>query len=149
MSKTVKDIMSDHIVAVLPSDTVSEAAKLMLEHHIGAVPVVSAGELKGLITDRDIVLRCVAKGKSVEDTKATEIMTTDIAFVTPQQSVKDAADMMASEQVRRLPVLKDGIIDGMVSLADIARKGTDAEVSEAICEISQSNIGPAGAVKTR
>lgn len=60
MQETVKEVMSRNIIAVLPSDTAQEAARLMQEHNIGAVPVVSGGELKGILTDRDIVLGCVA-----------------------------------------------------------------------------------------
>ncbi len=147
--KKVKDLMSTNIIAVLPSDSVMEAAVLMSENHIGALPVVSAGEVKGMITDRDIILRCVSKNKDVKNVKASEIMSNDIAFVTPEQSINDAAEIMAQEQVRRLPVLNEGYIDGMISLADIARQGADPEIAKTICEISKSNIGYNGALKLR
>ena len=64
MQETVNDVMSKKVVAVLPGDTLEEAARLMKEHDVGVLPVVSGGELKGLVTDRDIVLQCVAAGKS-------------------------------------------------------------------------------------
>lgn len=149
MKKKVKDLMSNKIIAVLPSDSVMEVAFLMSEHHIGAVPVVSAGEIKGMVTDRDIVLRCVAQNKNTKDIKASEIMSDNIAFVTPDQSINDAAEIMANEQIRRLPVLTDGYISGIISLADIARQGAEPEIAKAICEISRSNIGHNGAIKFR
>ena len=138
--KKVKDIMSHNIIAVLPSDSVMEASTLMNEHHIGALPVVSAGEVKGMITDRDIVLRCVAQDKDAKKVKVSQIMSNDIAFVTPEQSINDAVEVMSNEQIRRLPVLNDGYIDGMLSIADIARQGADPEIASAICEISKASM---------
>lgn len=149
MQETVKDIMSREIVALLPGDTVREAAKLMQEHDVGSLPVVSGGELKGILTDRDIVIRCVAEGRRPEEVKASELMTKEVAFVTPDQTVHDAVRMMSSEQVRRLPVLSNGCIDGMISLADIARRHAGPEIAEAISEISASSYGPGHAVKTK
>ena len=137
MKETVKDIMTKEIVSVLPSDTLEETAKLMANKDIGSVPVVSGGALKGLVTDRDIVIRGRAKGKSIKDTKVSELMTTDVAYLTPDNSVHDAISMMAAERVRRLPVVKGGVVDGIVSLADIARIHAGPEVAEAISEISR------------
>ena len=149
MQETVKDVMSKNIIAVLPSDTIQEVARLMQENNIGAVPVVSGGELKGILTDRDIVLGCVAQGKDPHDVKASSLMTREVAYVTPNQTVHDAVQMMASEQVRRLPVIRDGYIDGIVSLADIARRHAGPEIAEAISEISSNHEGPCHAVRTR
>lgn len=149
MQETVKDVMSRNIIAVLPGDTAQEAARLMQENNIGAVPVVSGGELKGILTDRDIVLRCVASGRNPDSVKASEMMTTNVAYVTPDQTVHDAVQMMAGEQVRRLPVVRDGYIDGMVSMADIARRHAGPEIAEALSEISTSHEGPCHAVRTR
>ena len=122
MQETVNDVMSKKVVAVLPGDTLEEAARLMKEHDVGVLPVVSGGELKGLVTDRDIVLQCVAAGKEPSQVKAYQIMTKDVVSVSPGQTVSEAARLMGKEQIRRLPVLKDGVIDGMISMADIARR---------------------------
>lgn len=149
MQETVKDVMSRSLVAVLPGDTAEEAARLMRDHNIGSVPVVSGGQLRGILTDRDIVLRCVAQGKDPTRTRAGDLMTGQVAYVTPNQTVHDAVQMMAAEQVRRLPVVRDGYIDGMVSLADIARRHAGPEIAEAISEISTSYEGPCHAVRTR
>ena len=143
MQETVNDVMSKKVVAVLPGDTLEEAARLMKEHDVGVLPVVSGGELKGLVTDRDIVLQCVAAGK------AYQIMTKDVVSVSPGQTVSEAARLMGKEQIRRLPVLKDGVIDGMISMADIARRHAGPEVAAAISEISEPFSGIAGAVRTR
>ena len=87
--ETVKDLMSRDIIAVLPGDTALDAARLMQEYNIGALPVVSAGEVRGMITDRDIVTRCVAAGKNAYETKVGDMMSTDIAFVSPEQPVRE------------------------------------------------------------
>lgn len=149
MQETVNDVMSKKIVAVLPGDTVQEAARLMKEHDIGAVPVVSGGELKGLLTDRDIVLQCVAAGKNPAQIKACEMMTRDVVIVSPGQTVSEAARLMGKEQIRRLPVIRDGVLDGIISMADIARRHAGPEVASAISEISTPFEGIAGAVRTR
>ena len=109
MQETVNDVMSKKVVAVLPGDTLEEAARLMKEHDVGVLPVVSGGELKGLVTDRDIVLQCVAAGKEPSQVKAYQIMTKDVVSVSPGQTVSEAARLMGKEQIRRLPVLKDGV----------------------------------------
>lgn len=149
MQETVKDVMTKNVIALLPSDTVEEAAKLMSDNDIGSIPVISGGELKGILTDRDIVLRCVANGKSPSKVKVSDLMTTDISFITPDQTVHDAINIMAAEKVRRLPVINNGYVDGMISLADIARLHAGPEIARAISEISESDIGPANAIKTR
>lgn len=138
MQETVKDIMSKNVVAVLPNDTAEDAARLMSENDIGSVPVIASGKLKGLLTDRDIVTRCISKGKTASATQVSELMTTDVSYVTPEQSVHEAISMMAAERVRRLPVVKEGVVDGMVSLADIAKIHSGPEIASALTEISSN-----------
>lgn len=140
MQETVNDVMSKKVIALLPSDSVRDAAKLMSYHNIGSIPVVSGGELKGIITDRDIVIRCIAQNKSVDNMHVSELMSTDITFVTPDQTVHDAISLMASEQIRRLPVIRNGFIDGMISLSDIARLHAGPEIASAISEISRKDF---------
>lgn len=149
MQETVNDVMSKKIVAVLPGDTLEEAARLMKDHDVGVLPVVSGGELKGVVTDRDIILQCVATGKQPAEVKAYQIMSKDVISVSPSQTVSEAARLMGREQVRRLPVVKDGVLDGMISMADIARRHAGPEVAAAISEISEPFEGIAGAVRTR
>lgn len=132
----VKDIMTPTVVTVTQEDTAIEAANLMKVNNIGAVPVTCGSNVCGMLTDRDIVLRCVAVGKTPDECKVSEVMTGSAACVTPTQSVTDAITLMASEQVRRLPVLENGELTGIISLADIARIRKSPEVANALCEIS-------------
>ena len=136
MQEIVKDVMTKEVLAVLPSDTVEQAAVLMYENDIGSVPVVLDGVLKGILTDRDIVVRCIAKGKSTYKAKVSEIMSNDICTLTPKNTLHDAIEIMAKEQIRRVPVVENGMIDGIVSLADIARVHSGPEIALAISEIS-------------
>lgn len=136
----IKDIMSKTVVSVMPSTTVQDAAKLMQQNNIGSVPVVSGGEVKGILTDRDIILRCVAFGKDPSQVRSEDIMTSHVACLTPEQPVQDAMSMMATEQVRRLPVVENGVIQGIVSFSDVARRHTGPQVAEAIGQISQTQV---------
>ena len=123
MKVKIKEIMKKDVVSVLPGDTALDAARAMQERNVGAVAVVSAGALKGVLTDRDILLRCTLQGKTPASVKAAEIMTGEVAFVSPNQPAQDAAMIMATEQVRRLPVVKDGIVCGIVSYSALIRAG--------------------------
>lgn len=132
----VKDVMSTRVITVTQENTAQDAANLMKSNNIGAVPVINGSNVCGILTDRDIVLRCVAAGKTPAQCKVSEVMSSSTACVTPTQSISDAISLMASEQVRRLPVLENGSLTGIVSLADIARIRRSPEVANALCEIS-------------
>jgi CBS domain-containing protein len=132
----VRELMTTRIVSVEPLSTVKDAALLMNKHNIGAVPVVENGSVRGMLTDRDIVLRCVAEGKDATNIKVNEICSSGAVSVKSTQSVKDAMHVMSTEQVRRLPVVDDGKIIGMLSFADIAREKSGMELAESISEIS-------------
>ncbi|HIZ55287.1 MAG TPA: CBS domain-containing protein [Firmicutes bacterium] len=131
----VKDVMTSHVVTVKEDATVTEAAKLMQRYDIGVIPVVNGTTVSGMVTDRDIVLRCVAGGKSPAECRIGDLMTESAACVAPNQSLEDCIHVMSQEQVRRLPVLENGRLEGIVSLADIARVRTSAEIAEALAEI--------------
>ncbi len=133
----VSEIMSNRVVAVTPNDSAYSAAQLMNEHNIGAVPVENNGQLLGILTDRDIVLRCVAENRDPNQVNVSDIMTTGAAYVAPTQNVFEAMEVMSAEQVRRLPVVEDGRLTGLLSLADIARIKDGPEVSQALSEISR------------
>lgn len=132
----ISEVMSTSVVSVSPTQSVAEAAKLMSDNNIGAVPVADNGKIRGMLTDRDIVLRCVAQNLSAQTTKAGDVMTTGPVFVTGDTDVNDAMMLMSNEQVRRLPVLQNGKLAGFVSLADIARRHTGPELADAISDIS-------------
>lgn len=137
----VFDIMSEHLVTVGVSEPVRAAARLLKQHNIGAVPVCDdRGQLRGMITDRDIVIRCIASGVSPDEAKVGDIMTRGVITVNDNAYVGEAARLMADAQVRRLPVCHDGKLVGMLSLADLARNtDCDTEAAAALTEIS-SNI---------
>ena len=134
----VNEIMSRRIVCIEQNEPVSAAAKLLKRCNIGALPVCDASNrLRGLVTDRDIVLRCVAEGSDPRETRVSEIMSRGILTVGPEDEVSRAARLMSEEQVRRLPVLDDGEIVGVVTLCDMARaEKCDMEASAALSEIS-------------
>ncbi len=133
----VKEIMADGVIGVEAEDPVIKAAELMKRWDVGAVPVGSEGKFIGILTDRDIVLRCVACGESANGLTVGQIMTEDgLACVSPEHSITEAARIMAKEQVRRLPVCKNGAIVGMISLSDIAQtRQMFSETAAAFCDI--------------
>ncbi|MBQ7032840.1 MAG: CBS domain-containing protein [Clostridia bacterium] len=136
---TVKDIMTDPAIVITEDASIVEAAKLMRQHNIGSVPVVSGdNNIVGIVTDRDIVIRNMARGLDPKSHSVEEIMTRDVSCVTPETEIDDAAQVMASDKVRRLPVVEDERVVGFVALGDIsACKDYTFETGEALCEISE------------
>lgn len=132
----IRDIMTTRVVSVEPGSSVKDAALLMNKNNIGSVPVVENGAVKGMLTDRDIVLRCVAEGRDANSVKVSDICSNGTISVKSNQSLSDAVHVMSSEQVRRLPVVDNGKLVGMLSFADIAREKHGMEIAEAISDIS-------------
>ena len=138
MPQSLRDIMSDSVITIKESQTVQEAAELMSQYNIGSIPVVNnSGQLAGIITDRDITLRTTAQGENPR-TPVSEVMTAQtIVQGTPDMDVHQAADLMAQQQIRRLPVVENGHVVGMVALGDIAVQDQFAnEAEEALQSIS-------------
>ena len=137
----VQEIMSSAPVSLETEEPVAAAARLMRERNIGAMPVCDAsGKLVGMLTDRDIVIRCIASGRSADQTRVSDIMTTGAVVAKTTEPLDDALQRMEREQIRRLPVTKDGRLVGMLSLADVARSSRLAmETAEALSKIT-SNI---------
>jgi CBS domain-containing protein len=123
----VRDLMAKDIAELRPVATVDEAAKLMASRNVSTVVITDAGRLKGLLTDRKMVTHCLAKGKNPALTKVKEIMTpfdpnaSRLVAVDPEMDAFDAARLMRRHKVRRLPVIEDGRLVGMLSIADLAR----------------------------
>lgn len=134
----VSELMNSNVVCLSPDDTTTHAACLLARHNIGVLPVVTPdGRLRGIVTDRDIVLRCVASESQPEDTYVREIMTRGITTISPEDDIRAAVHLMSTEQVRRLPVIDDGRVVGMISLADMARsQNFDMEASKALADIT-------------
>lgn len=136
----VKDIMSTKIVSISPNESATVAARLLSRYNIGALPVCGKeGRLRGMVTDRDIVLRCVASEDDPNSTKVSEIMTRRVVSVSADESVQRASEIMAREQIRRLPVEEDGKLIGMLSLGDLAKgQNCTMEAAAALSEISEN-----------
>ena len=134
----VKDCMTKQVISVGAGEPVSVAARLMARYNLGALPVRGAdGQLEGMLTDRDIVLRCIAAERSPKAVRVREVMTRSVAAAAPDTDAAAAAGIMAARQVRRLPVTEEGRLVGMVSLADLSRRPDymmeAAEALEDIC----------------
>ncbi|MBE6948160.1 MAG: CBS domain-containing protein [Ruminococcaceae bacterium] len=134
----LKDIMSQEVIKIHPQESVSVAARMLANHNIGVLPVCNRdGSLCGVVTDRDLVTRCVASNRLPEQTKVQDVMTSRIVSASPNMDVAVAAYLMGREQVRRLPVIEDGKLCGMVSIGDLAKREESsydaAEALEGIC----------------
>ena len=137
----IKDIMTSPVVSIEPGETVEVAARTLTRHNIGALPVCTgAGKLCGMITDRDIVTRCLAANRLPARTKVREVMTSQVLAVKPDMDAGVAAHLMGRQQVRRLPVMENGKLCGMVSLGDLAnREDSCMDAADALTDIC-SNI---------
>jgi CBS domain-containing protein len=137
----VKQIMTDHVITVGQREPVAHAARLMKRGNLGALPVCDdEGRLRGIVTDRDIVTRCVAADDDPSDTPVREIMSRGIVTCGAEDDADELIRTMSARQVRRVPVTEGGKVVGMVSLADLARSDLfSMEAAEALSEIS-SNI---------
>jgi CBS domain-containing protein len=126
----VSDVMTTDVETVPMNGTLEEAASIMKVENVGAVPVVDEDDdLVGIITDRDIVVRCVADGKNPSETSVEEVLSHDLETIEPDADLEEAAQLMADKQIRRLPVCEDGELVGMLSIGDIAVKTPDVATS--------------------
>jgi CBS domain-containing protein len=132
---SVKDIMTKNVITIDVGKTVFEAAQLMSEKGIGCLVVTEGGVPAGIVTERDFVKRIVAQHASF-DVKIAEIMSTSLVTVDPDSSVKEAARLMSSHKIRRLPVLKENKLVGIIVATDLVRnvgkKTTTEEILDAI-----------------
>jgi CBS domain-containing protein len=128
--------MTSNPRTVSPSDSIQVAARIMKEEDCGVVPVVDNGKTVGIVTDRDIVIRAVAEGGA--DRSVREIATTDLVFVKPDSSTREAEKLMSQRQIRRLPVVENDRLVGIVSLGDIAvKEGKDSRTGDTLENISE------------
>ncbi|NLK20682.1 MAG: CBS domain-containing protein [Epulopiscium sp.] len=137
----VRDIMTQNIFSVDEEESVLKASQIMRDTNVGSVPVRDGEEIVGIITDRDIVIRNAAEGQDVRDTICREIMSKDVITCSPDMDINEAVDLMAQNQIRRIPVIEDNKIVGMVSLGDLATKQTmQSEAGEALKDISTPSM---------
>ncbi|MHB8127421.1 MAG: CBS domain-containing protein [Mobilitalea sp.] len=115
----VKEIMSRDIAHLKSDDSVERAAQLMKQYNCGSIPVCTQDKLIGIVTDRDIALRSVASGQDPHQ-KVGDVMTGNVVFGSPEMDVNDAAKLMADRQIRRLPIVENNSLIGIVALGDIS-----------------------------
>ena len=134
----IRDVMSQPVIRIGADETVEVAARTLAHYNIGALPVCgSDGRVRGLVTDRDLVTRCLAAGRNPSNTKVSQIMSGTVVGIPPDLETGDAAEIMGRRQIRRLPVLENERLCGMVSLGDLTR--AEADTGQALSQIS-SNI---------
>ncbi len=144
----VREIMTTDLVTVAPSATVSEAARLMRDANIGNVLIKDADRLVGILTDRDVTIRVVAEGLDCNKAQVGDFMTRELFTGMPDWDVEDAVDIMGEEQIRRLPIVENGQLVGILALGDIAVEPEEQEVAaEALEEISEPSMPRIGQVK--
>lgn len=132
-----RDIMTKNVRTATSDASLREVAVMMRDGDMGAVPVVDGSKLVGIVTDRDIVVRCVSQGKG-HDSPISEAMTSELFTVKPDDFVFEAVRVMGDKQVRRIPVVNDdGSLAGIIAMADVALEMEDQqEIAETIEEIS-------------
>ena len=138
MAKTITDVMSANPCAIDASKPVAYAAKMMKQEDVGLAPIVEGDRLVGALTDRDIVTRVVAEGRDPQSVPVREVASTDLVTIDPQQDLDEALRLMASNRVRRLPVVaEDGRLVGVLAQADVAREEKDKQTGQLVEEISK------------
>ncbi|AGK96248.1 CBS domain-containing protein [Clostridium pasteurianum] len=134
----VSEIMTESVASLNSDDTIERAAQLMMEHNIGSIPVCRGEKVVGVITDRDITLRSVANGQNAKVQTVKEIMSSNPVLIQPSMETEDAARIMSERQIRRLPVVENDNLVGIISLGDIATNSTMKNLAEkTLCEISE------------
>ena len=137
MHKSIQEAMTPNPTTIKATTAAHEAARTMKSEDVGSLPIVDRDKLIGVVTDRDLAIRIVAEGRGV-DTTVGEIASKDVVTVDPEQTIDEAARLMAEHQVRRLPVVEeDGRLVGILAQADIAQTGHDALTGETVQQISQ------------
>lgn len=139
----VKEVMTSPVIPIQENESVEVAARMLEHYNIGSLPVCGEdGKLCGVITDRDLVTRCLASNRKPERTRVRDVMTGSVVCAQPDWDVQDAAKMMGNNQIRRLPVTENGILCGMVSLGDLAEKTSMENCAvEALHQISENKRG--------
>ena len=143
MSKSAKEIMTPSPQCCSRETTLNDVANLMVEADCGEIPVTDgANRLVGVITDRDIVCRAVAKGKNPSAMTAGDIMTEPVVCVNESTSLEDVLAVMEENQIRRVPVVDDtGCCCGIISQADVALTAHDGQTGELVREVSKDQPG--------
>ena len=136
----LREVMTKPVIRIHPDETVAVAARTLTHYNIGILPVCGGdGRICGLVTDRDLVTRCLAAGRSPQNTSVRDVMTSRVIAARPDMDSAAAAELMGKAQIRRLPVMENGRLCGMVSLGDLAvQKETSLDAGDALSGISSS-----------
>jgi CBS domain-containing protein len=134
--------MTPGVSSVAPSDSVTKAAQAMQEQDVGSLPVVEGERVVGIVTDRDIVVRAVAKGVDPQTLTVGDVASSDLVTVEPDDDLDEALALMARHRVRRLPVVEDGRLVGVVAQADVALEAKEKDAGEMLADISQPASTP-------
>lgn len=139
----VSDIMTKNVIKVSPEESVEVAARALTHYNIGALPVCKEdGKVCGMVTDRDLVIRCMAANMPASSTSVRQVMTSQVMSVHPDTDAAVAAHLMGRQQVRRLPVMENGKLCGMISLGDIAcREESVMDAADALTDITSGIRG--------
>ena len=139
----IRECMTGQPITIQANESIVNAAKIMRECDVGAVPVLLEDKLVGVLTDRDVVIRGIATGLDLNTHQAQEIMTPNPKTITPEAGFEEAARIMGDAKIRRLPVVEDGKLVGLVSLGDlaVAHKGHE-DVCGLVLENVSEPIGP-------
>jgi CBS domain-containing protein len=141
MAKSVRDAMTEDPRSIGASASVVEAARLMRDGHIGSLPITDNEQLVGMITDRDIATRVVAEAADPQTTSVEDVYSRDLISVGPDEDLEEALQLMARHQVRRLPVVENGRLVGIVAQADIALSENEKKTGELVEAISEPSEG--------
>jgi CBS domain-containing protein len=141
MAKRVRDAMTEDPRSIGASEPVVDAARLMREQHVGSLPVTDNEKLVGMITDRDITTRVVAEAADPKMISVGDVYSRDLISVEPDQDLDEALRLMARHQVRRLPVIENGSLVGIVAQADIALRENEKKTGELVEAISEPSAG--------
>ena len=135
--------MTDSPRCVTPETPVAEAARLMKSENVGSLPILEGETVTGIVTDRDIVINAVAEGKNPSGMPVREVASRELIKINAGDDLSSALQLMANEQVRRLPVVDDdGKLVGILAQADIAREAKDKDSGQMLHDISQMPVGP-------
>lgn len=134
----VRELMTKQVIRIHPEEPVEVAARTLTQYNIGVLPVCGRdGQVYGMVTDRDLVTRCMASGRQADVMKVRDVMTGRVVSVGPDMDASVAAHLMGRQQVRRLPVVENGRICGIVSLGDLTKTEENAmDAADALTEIT-------------
>ena len=138
----VRDAMTPGVQSIGPTESLPRAAKLMRENDVGSIPVVEGSQVVGIVTDRDIVARAVAENADLQSATVADVASREVLTVAPDDDLDEARQLMADQQVRRLPVVENGRLVGMLAQADVALSGRDKHSGQMLEDISQPTSTP-------